>query len=163
MIALAFFVAYCSLSFDLLLLRAVERVVLVLPVEERAGGDDRDQDGRAGARALGSSGQLPTSRMLSRRRSSSVMRLCAFALAGGGAGAAGAGGRARRAAGGGLRLFGRRGALDLEVQRELVDLRIDPSAPGDGTDLISTSSGCVSHGDASMLRISVETRAFDCA
>ncbi len=36
-------------------------------------------------------------------------------------------------------------------------------AVGFATDLISTSSGCVSHGDVSMLRISVETRAFDCA
>ena len=34
---------------------------------------------------------------------------------------------------------------------------------GEATDLISTSSGFCSHGDASMLRISVETRALDCA
>jgi hypothetical protein len=27
----------------------------------------------------------------------------------------------------------------------------------------STRSGCSSHGEASMLRISVDTRAFDCA
>ena len=29
--------------------------------------------------------------------------------------------------------------------------------------LTSTSTGCASHGEASMLRISVDTRAFDCA
>ena len=34
---------------------------------------------------------------------------------------------------------------------------------GEGTDLISTSSGCCSQGDDSMLRINVETRALDCA
>src|ERR1700687_1319598 len=32
-----------------------------------------------------------------------------------------------------------------------------------GTDLISTNSGKVSQGELSMLRISVETRALDCA
>ena len=48
----------------------------------------------------------------------------------------------------------------LNVQREFVDAR---ALSGAGTALISTSSGCSSHGEASMLRISVETRAFDCA
>ena len=34
---------------------------------------------------------------------------------------------------------------------------------GEGTDLISTNSGAVSHGELSMLRINVETRALDWA
>ena len=35
--------------------------------------------------------------------------------------------------------------------------------PGAGTSLISTKLGSLTHGEASMLRISVDTRAFDCA
>ena len=58
-------------------------------------------------------------------------------------------------------------ALHLHVQREFVDAvtgRMRPPAcAGTGTSLISTSSGFSSYGDASRLRISVETRAFDCA
>ena len=58
-----------------------------------------------------------------------------------------------------LERFGSAQPLHLQVEREL----IDSFCLSSGTDLISTSSGEASQGELSMLRISVETRALDCA
>ena len=66
-----------------------------------------------------------------------------------------------RAAGAALGSSG--GAVCLSRAFSVNSLTRSSLAAGETTDLISTSSGFCSQGEASMLRISVETRALDCA
>ena len=77
--------------------------------------------------------------------------------------AGGAGGVPGRRPGAGLTSGGGAARLIMNVSVNSLIRRSLSLPPGARTDLISTSSGCVSQGEDSMLRISVETRAFDCA
>ena len=89
--------------------------------------------------------------------SSSVMRRLLSLLVLPWEAAAPAGGAAFEARVGGAARFSWKASVNSLMRASL------SFAPGDGTALISTSSGWVSHGEDSMLRISVETRAFDWA
>ena len=156
--ALAFLVAYCSLSVAFLRLGAIERVVLVFPVEEPAGGEDGDEDGAERERLRQ---QRPVAD-IAEVEPAKVVEVHAVPFFAGGAGGfapaqPGAGPTSGLTSGGGAARF------NWNVSVNSLTRVSFSRAPGSGTDLISTSSGWVSHGDASMLRIKVETRAFDCA
>ena len=128
----------------------------------------------ASSPTFGSIGQLPTSRMFSRRMSSRFMRwllgeAAVFDGAGVFAGGAPGAGFAAGVGGAVVALTGIGGAVRFTCRLSVNSLTRSLAAahaaapPGIGTSLISTSSGVDSHGELWMLRMSVDTRAFDCA
>src|SRR4030095_9033055 len=152
------------LELPFFLLRAFQGVVLVLPDEHRAGDhdDDQDEEEERGPRQDGPVGYLANlekADVVERHTSFAPLGLAGAAgAAAGGAGVPEGVGRAAwgfASSGGGASCLILALSVNSLIRRSL--------AVGEGTSLISTSSGCVSDGEASMLRMSVETRALDCA
>src|SRR6185312_4885648 len=128
-----------------LLTRALERVVLVLPVEQRADAEDRDEQHREHE-------ELRQERPVADLAEAQVAEVVeahalppfAPARTGGAAGDS-------------------RFTSKLSVNSLTFWSALRLLVPGIGTSCVCTRSGLVIQGELSMLRISVDTRAFDCA